>query len=218
MYEFLVITFIGLLATMSPGPDFIIVFRNSLVFSRKIGICTAIGIALGVTIHVTFSLIGIGLIITKSIVLFNIIKFAGAMYLMYLGLGMLFSKSSELKQEKYEKPKKHMSNWQAVKIGFLTNVLNPKAAIFFLGLFSQIISPETGIGIKVFYGAEMLAICFLWFTFWFSNPDCPDFYFYFIIIPCMVGSEEKSISGLSNHDRYCLNSAWCVGNEELCPI
>lgn len=65
---------LGMVAVMSPGPDFALTLRNSLVYTRKTGIYTALGITVGNIVHVTYCLIGIGAIITRSIVIFNIIK------------------------------------------------------------------------------------------------------------------------------------------------
>ena len=74
------IAVISLLAAMSPGPDFIVVTKNSLSGSRGVGLCTALGVGLGILSHVTYSLIGIGFIISQSIILFAIIGVAIAYY------------------------------------------------------------------------------------------------------------------------------------------
>ena len=83
--EFLAVVTIHLLAVMSPGPDFVMISRNSLIYSRRSGIFSALGLACGMAVHASYSLVGIGLIITKSIVLFSILKFVGAAYLLYFG-------------------------------------------------------------------------------------------------------------------------------------
>lgn len=83
--QFLTVALVHFLAVVSPGPDFAMVTRNSIIYSRKTGIYTSIGIAVGILVHVAYSLLGIGFIIAKSIVLFNIIKFIGAGYLIYIG-------------------------------------------------------------------------------------------------------------------------------------
>ena len=79
--EFLTIAGIHLLAVMSPGPDFAMIVRNSLVYSKKTAIYSSLGLAAGILVHVTYSLVGIGLIISQSILLFSVIKFFGAGYL-----------------------------------------------------------------------------------------------------------------------------------------
>lgn len=163
--QLLTVAVIHLLAVMSPGPDFVIVTKNSLSYSRKIGTYTALGVALGIIVHVTYSLLGIGLLISQSIILFTIIKLLGAFYLIWIGIKALRSKPSEVENELLpEKNKKYMSPLGAVKNGFLVNVLNPKATLFFLALFTQVINPSTPKNIEVIYGIEMTVATFLWFS------------------------------------------------------
>ncbi len=159
--ELLTVAIIHLLAVMSPGPDFILVMRNSLVYSRNAGIYSALGLALGILIHVTYSLIGIGLLISKSILLFTVIKFFGAGYLVYIGYKSLRSKPKEVVIE--ENIQSDIGKFAAVRMGFLTNVLNPKVTLFFLALFTQVISPMTPKAIQLVYGLEMSAMTFVWF-------------------------------------------------------
>jgi RhtB (resistance to homoserine/threonine) family protein len=165
MQELLLVAGIHLLAVMSPGPDFAMVMRNSLVYSRRTGILAAAGLGLGILLHVTYSLLGIGLIISQSIVLFNIIKLLGAAYLIYVGIkSLLARKTLQSAEETIEDKKQDLSTFAAIRLGFLTNALNPKATIFFLALFTQVISPSTPMLAKVLYGAEMSLATFAWFS------------------------------------------------------
>lgn len=161
--EFITVAVIHLLAVMSPGPDFAMVSRNSLIYSRKIGIYSAVGLALGILVHVTYSLVGIGLIISKSIVLFSTIKLLGAGYLIYIGYKSLKSKPHNLKNEQLSE-QKDMDKFAAIKMGFLTNALNPKATLFFLSLFTQVIDPKTPFIVQLLYGIEMSIMTFAWFA------------------------------------------------------
>jgi threonine/homoserine/homoserine lactone efflux protein len=102
--EFLTVAFIHFLGVMSPGPDFAMISRNSLVYSRRTGIYSAFGLALGILVHVTYSLIGIGLIISKSIIIFSTIKLLGASYLIYIGYKALRTKSHNLKSKFFLAP------------------------------------------------------------------------------------------------------------------
>lgn len=158
----LTVAVIHLLAVISPGPDFIMITRNSLIYSRRTGIYTALGLGLGILVHVTYSLVGIGLLIAKSILLFNIIKFLGAAYLIYIGYKSLTSKSSHLNLQN-QGHKADISRFTAVKIGFITNVTNPKVTLFFLSLFTLVINPNTPLFVKLFMGAEMSIVTSLWF-------------------------------------------------------
>ena len=163
--QFITIAIVFFLAVVSPGPDFAVVTKNSLLYSRKVGVYTAIGVALGIMVHVTYSMLGVALIISKSILLFNIIKYIGAGYLIYLGYQALKSKPSTVsKIETSEIKKKELGIFQAIQNGFLTNALNPKATLFFLALFTQVISPATPKVIELLYGVEMTLICGIWFS------------------------------------------------------
>ena len=99
MIEAFAVATITIFAVISPGADFAMVTRNSMILSRRAGVLTALGIALGVLVHVSYSMLGIGLLISKSIMLFNTIKLFGAAYLIYLGVIMLRSKRTDLTKE-----------------------------------------------------------------------------------------------------------------------
>ncbi len=161
--EFIAVTSIFTLVLISPGPDFVLIVRNSLVYSRRTGLYSAFGVALGILVHVSYSLMGLGLIISQSILLFSVMKYLGAAYLIYIGYKSLRSKPSQLSISK-DTIQQDISKAQAVKIGFLTNVLNPKATLLFLALFTQVISQTTPITIKIFYGLEMSGLVFAWFS------------------------------------------------------
>lgn len=160
----LTVALVHLLAVISPGPDFIMITRNSLMYSRKTGIYSAVGLGLGILVHITYSLVGIGVLISQSIIIFNFIKYLGAAYLIYIGFKSLTSKPSNLSVES-EGHKSDISPLQAIRTGFITNVTNPKATLFFLSLFTLVISPQTPLFVKLFMGAEMTIITSLWFMF-----------------------------------------------------
>lgn len=155
---------VHLLAVISPGPDFVMITRNSLLYSRKTGMYSAVGLGLGILVHVVYSLVGIGLLISQSVILFNTIKYVGAAYLIYIGFKSLTSKSEKLHVAQGE-TKKDISVGKAIQIGFLTNVLNPKVTLFFLSLFTLVISPQTPLTIKIVMGVEMVGVTILWFAF-----------------------------------------------------
>ena len=149
MLELVSVITITLLAVISPGADFAMVSRNSMFLSRRAGLLTALGISLGVLVHVTYSMLGIGLLISQSILLFNLVKFAGAAYLIWLGIGMLRSRKLD-PQQVVAAPQ--LSDWQALRVGFLTNALNPKTTLFVVALFTQVISPDTATLTQLGYG------------------------------------------------------------------
>jgi len=157
------IAVISLLAAMSPGPDFIVVTKNSMTGSRSVGLYTAIGVGLGILSHVTYSLIGIGFIISKSIVLFTTIKYIGALYLFYLAYQLLKAKRNGDNNNEQTTQSITITKWQALKEGFFTNSLNPKATLFFLSIFTQVIDPSTPLLIQGLLGLEVALIVGVWF-------------------------------------------------------
>ena len=164
MSAFLTVAIVHLLGAMSPGPDFAMVLKNSLVYGRKGGVWTALGIASGILVHVSYCMLGIGVLITQSILLFNAVKMVGAAYLMYIGIKALFAKKA-LSAGPIAREHKSISPREAVKQGFLCNVLNPKATVFFLALFTQVIDPATSLPVLLFYSAFITCTTFLWFGF-----------------------------------------------------
>lgn len=151
------------IALASPGPDFVMAIRNSIVYSRRAGILTAIGFGLGVGIHVAYCLGGLAIIISQSVMLFGILKMIGAAYLFYVGFKAVQSKGfteGNISGEDF----RPMSDLQALRSGFITNLFNPKATMFFLALFTQIIDPEIGMAGQMLYGATCIIMTMIWFS------------------------------------------------------
>lgn len=152
---------IALLAAMSPGPDFLVVSKNSVGHSRAVGIMTALGVGLGNLIHVSYTVVGIGVIISQSILLFSAIKIAGAIYLVYLGVNLMTEKQEHARADVVAE---RINEWQGFRQGFFTNVLNPKATLFFVSVFSQFVSPTLPIAVRSLFGIEAVLIVSLWFV------------------------------------------------------
>lgn len=161
MIELLTVISLTIIVAVMPGPDFAIVVRNSLSDGKLAGIMTAAGIALALGVHVTYALAGIGLLISQSILFFNILKLVGAVYLVILGISMYRSASPDMPQSGKHKPASPM---RALRWGFLTNVTNPKATMFALSVFVQVTSPDTPLITQIGYGAIMAGGVFLWFV------------------------------------------------------
>lgn len=90
------VTAIHLLAVVSPGPDFIVAIKNALTYSRKTGFFTALGFALGISVHLLYCVFGLAILISQSLLLFSIIKFLGAGYLIYIGVLSFLAKGSKI--------------------------------------------------------------------------------------------------------------------------
>lgn len=138
--------------------------RNSLIYSRRAGILGAIGISTAIWLHVTYSLAGIALIISQSDTLYTGIKYAGAMYLLYLGIKALTHKKTSAENEELLKDNQEISDVKAFQSGFISNALNPKTTLFFLSIFTQVVTPDTPIFIQLIYGAIISIAHFIWFV------------------------------------------------------
>ncbi len=178
--QFIMLTFIGLLMIISPGPDFAIVTKTSLTDGRLAAIMASVGIALANLCHVGINLLGIGVIISQSMIAFTIMKILGAAYLLYLGIKGLRAKP-QLNIEDINKgnqPINFRDNFYLAKRGFsvgmFTSLLNPKACLFYLSFFSVILSPETSLTMQIFYGVWLSFLALVWFVLvsvFFTNPS-----------------------------------------------
>ena len=161
--EFMTVALVHLLAVASPGPDFAVVVRESVAQGRRAGSWTALGVGCGIFVHVAYSLLGIGLIVSQSIVLFNLFKWLAAAYLVYLGWRALRARPMSLEAIDGTNAPVARSAWRAFVIGFVTNGLNPKATLFFLSLFTVVISPDTPLLVQAGYGLYLAGATALWF-------------------------------------------------------
>lgn len=161
MTELLAVITITMLAVISPGPDFAMVTRNSLLLSRRAGVLTALGIGLGVLVHVAYTLLGVGLLMQQSLWLFHSVKLAGALYLVLLGIRMLRSRAGTAAPQTTTAV---LSDRAALRVGFLTNALNPKTTIFIVSLFMQVVQPATPLATQISYGAFISVAHIAWFT------------------------------------------------------
>ncbi|MBO9491121.1 LysE family translocator [Endozoicomonas sp. G2_1] len=135
--SFVIICFLG---ALSPGPSLAVVLKNTINGGYKSGSATAISHGFGVTLYAIISITGIGIVIAESPALFNLIKYAGAAFLLYLGVkGLMSKKSAVLVKDQSEETNKSVNGWRD---GFLIAFLNPKLAIFFIALFSQFVQPD----------------------------------------------------------------------------
>jgi RhtB (resistance to homoserine/threonine) family protein len=163
MLEFFSITFVILLAVISPGPDFALIVRNALGHCTKVGVWSALGIAAGSLVHATYSVIGVTVLVAQSPVLFSVIKYLGAGYLIYLGLKGLLQRA-DVRQTAESQPVATLSCRRAFVQGFLCNLLNPKTMLFFLALFTLVLDVDSHWSVKWFYALEIAFIHFAWFA------------------------------------------------------
>jgi len=161
----LLITSIHLLAAASPGPDFVLVSQQTLTNGKQKGFMVSIGIALGLSVHILYSALGLAAVIANSATTLWAIKIIGGCYLIYLGIQGLRSKpASKVNKVIKQKALKKYSNLTAIAKGFLCNALNPKAPIYFVALFTVVLSPNLPTLHLVIYGIWMMVLQLLWFS------------------------------------------------------
>ena len=129
----------GILLNLTPGNDTIFILTKSIGQGKKAGIVSALGIGTGSIIHTILAAFGLSIIIAKSILLFNIIKYAGAVYILYIGFKMLTGKK-QLNTD-ITTGNKSADYFKIYRSGIITNVLNPKVALFFIAFLPQFIDP-----------------------------------------------------------------------------
>ena len=160
--EFITLAGLHLLAVISPGPDFVITVNQSMKYGVHVGIYTAAGIATGIFLHISYSLLGIGLFIQQNEWLFISLRYVAAAYLGYLGVKSLTAKPAK-KLEDIHESNQIITHKTAFKKGFLTNALNPKATLFFLTLYITVVSSSTPLLIQGIYGIYLASSTLLWF-------------------------------------------------------
>jgi RhtB (resistance to homoserine/threonine) family protein len=166
--QILVILGITTLIMISPGPDMVIVMRNTIIGGRAAGLKSSLGVLTGNLVHITYCAIGIGLLISQSILAFNILKYAGAAYLIYLGVMSFFASDTKLSVRDLE-PRAVSQRWFLQ--GFLNNILNPKGTLFYLGVFTMVITPETATGTTLLLVAIMMAVSAAFWIFFVFTLD-----------------------------------------------
>ncbi|MGF0242355.1 LysE family translocator [Rhodococcus sp. IEGM1300] len=164
--EFLALAIVHFLAVIAPGPDFAVTIRQSVRFGRLVGICTALGIGAGISVHVLYTLLGVGALMHTTPWLLTVAKVVGAAYILYLGVSLLRSKpKSVLEGENGTREAvAEQTLMKAFTTGFLTNATNPKATLFFLAIFTTLISATTPLKIQMLYGVWMCFVNALWFV------------------------------------------------------
>ncbi|MDO1584033.1 LysE family translocator [Rhizobium oryzicola] len=152
-------------AIVSPGADLAMVMRQSLVHGRRQAIITSVGIGSALMFHVSYTILGIGLIISQSIYLFNIVKWCGVAYLIYIGIKSLRAGKTDISVQAVSAAdeERKQSGLKAYMLGFAANALNPKPVFFFLSIFSTVVSVHTPMLVKFGYGLVMASCLIAWF-------------------------------------------------------
>lgn len=165
--------------TMTPGLDTLFVLNRAVTHGKHIGMMAGLGVSTGVMVHTLFAGLGLSAIVAKSTFLFMLVKYLGALYLVYLGSTSVYqaskffiqkSKTHTQVSQSEESPvvlTKPLTLWQVYYSGIFTNILNPKVALFFLAFFPQFIAIEARENIMpyIILGSLYAIISAIWLVF-----------------------------------------------------
>jgi RhtB (resistance to homoserine/threonine) family protein len=152
---------IATLGMLSPGPDFFLVIKNAARYSRPAAMMTSLGVIGGVATHMTYCVAGLAVVITTTPWLFGLLKYAGAAYLIWIGLHALLSRGGS-KMDVSQIARQQTTLKKAFLQGYLCNLLNPKATLFFLSVFTQVLSVSSGMLDKLWYAGVILLLSVIW--------------------------------------------------------
>ncbi|MGR5157771.1 LysE family translocator [Vibrio owensii] len=149
-----------------PGPNALLILFTALTQSRRFAIANILGVALGFLIHAFVSAKGLSLLLSQSALAFNILKWMGVAYLVWLGINNLKSGLKLADQKlKLDRKIEEQTLKQAFAKGLLTNLLNPKIVLFYLSIFPQFVQPEHILELSMMLGALQASIVASWFLF-----------------------------------------------------
>jgi len=160
----IIVTTVHLLAAAAPGPDFILVSQQTLSNGKRAGLLCSLGIALGLSVHILYSSLGLAALIANSSSALWSIKLLGGCYLIYLGISGLRARAGNHQTEQLTTATES-SALKTIGLGFLCNALNPKAPIYFVSLFTIVLSQDMPAQHLLIYGLWMMVLQLAWFSF-----------------------------------------------------
>ncbi|UWS28683.1 LysE family translocator [Erwinia pyrifoliae] len=152
---------IVVLGMLSPGPDFFLIVKNAARYRRSAAMMSALGVNCAVATHMAYCVAGLAVVITTTPWLFMLLKYAGAAYLIYIGIQALMSRGNG-KFNFNNGVQEETSLKKAFMQGYLCNLLNPKATLFFLSIFTQVLDINSGISEKLLYAGIILGLSSIW--------------------------------------------------------
>jgi threonine/homoserine/homoserine lactone efflux protein len=155
-------------AVMSPGPNFLLSVKHGASHSRPIALLTTAGIATGTFLHVTLGLLGLSVVVRRSVGLYLALKYAAAGYLFYLGVTALRSamrrEIPSFTGDATRRQNGQLSARRAYVMGLLTNATNPKAFVYFLALFTSVVLPDTPLPVRATLVFVLPLVSWLWYS------------------------------------------------------
>jgi len=162
---FATVAFAHFLALISPGPDFVILVKSAVKNERKKAIGVALGIAIANALYIALCLIGVGSLLASSVYIMIGLKVAGGLFLIYLAVQALRAKKSDyasLSAQVNIKEKQETTFFKEFIIGFMSGILNPKNILFYLSLFTVVLTKDVSFTFKVVLGVWMTSVVFIW--------------------------------------------------------
>jgi RhtB (resistance to homoserine/threonine) family protein len=157
----LFIATIATLGMISPGPDFFLVIKNAARYPRLAAMMTSLGVVCGVITHMSYCVAGLAVVITTTPWLFSLLKYVGAAYLIWVGIQALFSRTNS-KMNLDNLTQQPVKLHKAFVQGYLCNLLNPKATLFFLAMFTQVLQVDSSLGEKFWYASIIVCLSMIW--------------------------------------------------------
>jgi|TARA_R110002060_G_scaffold71863_1_gene80480 threonine/homoserine/homoserine lactone efflux protein len=163
---FVTVAIAHFLALLSPGPDFVLVVKSAIRNEGKNAIGIALGIASANALYIALCLIGVGSILATSVTLMIVLKVIGGLFLIYLAVHALRASKDSYKSldldDDSDSTEVKASFFKEFITGFMSGILNPKNLLFYLSLFTVVLTPEVGLAFKLGLGLWMTSIVFLW--------------------------------------------------------
>lgn len=168
---------IWIVAAVSPGPNFLVTVRVAVTQSRGAGLQTVAGIILATLIWASAGFLGIHSLFNAAPWMYLFLKLAGGAYLIWLGLKLLWN-SGDRAAHSGTVDLASTNGWRAFRLGFITNIANPKTALFVAGLFAVAMPPEAPVALGLMAIATMVTISLVWYS----------------IVACLFASRQVSIA------------------------
>lgn len=168
MNEIWMFTVVALLIVMVPGVDSLLVLKNTITYGKGAGMLTMVGIIVALIVWTTLAVLGLATVISKSIIVFMFIKYAGAAYLVYLGIQSWRAKAQNMKlveQSVVTKGRFKSNKLNCFTQGVTTDLLNPKTLLLYVTLMPQFINPSDSVNLQlILLAAILMAISVIWLT------------------------------------------------------
>jgi RhtB (resistance to homoserine/threonine) family protein len=174
IHDFPLFVFSCILLNITPGQDTIYILGRSVAQGRQAGVMSVLGIMTGVLVHTLLAALGLSVILATSSLAFSIIKYAGAVYLVWIGIEFVISRND--RSALADAPTAPPDPWKIFQQGVLTNLLNPKVALFFLSFLPQFVSSQSDLvflpfmvlGLVFFTTGSIWCLVLVYGTAWLS--------------------------------------------------